>query len=220
MSKISQKDFLLFNKSCKDMSELFDSSIDLIYFSPPYNLGEKYNKYKDKRTFSKYVKLLESVFLECERVLKSNGKVIFEVAETVFVDGKFVALGALCQNICLKNKLYLETRHINYALTKNYVEQQDHGWNKDFYTRKNAHSNCQQILVFSKKKIKFKNGKINYFNYNFTKDHSCPFPKEEIKFVLDNYFKKGFNVLDPFMGTAMLGKEVMERKGKFIGYEI
>lgn len=202
------------------MNELPDSICDLIYFSPPYNLGEKANNYSDKLPIKKYLKFLKNVFKECARVLKPNGKIVFEVAETVLINGNLIALGASCQNFCLENKLFLETRHINYALTKNYIEQKDHGWNLYFSTKKNAHSNAQQILVFSKNKTKFKNGQINYFTYKSTKQHSCPFPKEEINFVLNNYFKKGFVVLDPFMGSAELGKEVLKRKGSFVGYEL
>ncbi|PLW80471.1 site-specific DNA-methyltransferase, partial [Candidatus Woesearchaeota archaeon] len=48
----------------------------------------------------------------------------------------------------------------------------------------------------------------------------CPFPKKNLDYILNKHFKKENFVLDPFMGTANLGSEVIFRGGFFIGYEI
>jgi DNA modification methylase len=51
--------------------------------------------------------------------------------------------------------------------------------------------------------------------------HPCPFSFEIISKMLSIVeFSKGMTVLEPFMGTGRLGREVVKRGGKYIGYEI
>ena len=79
----------VFYKSSKQMSELKESSIDLIITSPPYfNIknysmdGKQLTKHSSEKkddiglnqTFDNYIKELLIVWKECERVLKPNGK--------------------------------------------------------------------------------------------------------------------------------------------------
>lgn len=202
------------------MSEIEDDSIDLIITSPPFNLGTEYLEFKDRQTHENYLIMLNNVISESYRVLNDDGIFIIEIADTVLTD-KYISLSALIQSICLKIGFSLKERHFNFAISRNGIELPDHGWGDDFIARGYSHSNLNQILVFSKKKVVFNpKCKTLYSNYVSTKDHPCPFPKAHISFFLDNYFKKGFNVLDPFMGTADLGAEVLKRKGNYFGYEI
>jgi site-specific DNA-methyltransferase (adenine-specific) len=54
---------------CLDlMHQIDDKSIDLIIIDPPYNIGkDKWDK------IDNYLDFMQSVFLECERILKDNG---------------------------------------------------------------------------------------------------------------------------------------------------
>jgi DNA modification methylase len=213
--------FKLYNHSSEDMSETVNSSVDLILTSPPYNIGTKYSDFKDANSFDVYKKTLEKIFSECYRVLNNDGRLIIEVADTVFMKGKYVALAALTQSICLKAGFALEERHINFISTNKGIELLDHGWESDYTTIKDAHSNCQHFLVFTKTKNDFKNqGEILYHNYKTSTEHPCPFPQEHFDYFLGKYFKSGFTVLDPFAGTAGLGVEVIKRGGNYIGYEL
>lgn len=213
--------FKLYNHSSEDMSETEDKSVDLILTSPPYNIGTKYSDFKDADDFEVYKEIIRKIFSECLRVLKLDGRLIIEVADTVFMKGKYVALAALVQSICLKVGFSLEERHINFISTNDGIELLDHGWEADYTTSKDAHSNCQQFLIFTRSKDNFNNqGNILYHNYKTSAEHPCPFPREHFEFFLGKYFKPGFTVLDPFAGTANLGVEVLKRGGDYIGYEL
>lgn len=84
-----------------------------------------------------------------------------------------------------------------------------------------AHSNCHQWLIFSKSNSAFETtGEIFYNDYLPSSEHPCPFPASTIKLLLDHYYQPGQTVLDPFMGIAVLGVEVLKRGGYFKGYEI
>jgi len=210
------------------MSEVADDSVDIVVFAPPYNIDTPYDDKEgyDFKAFDQYIKILNSIIGECFRVLKSGGIFINESADTIYSDGKMIALSGLIQKICLDNDLKLETRHINFMHSKNGVELTDkeHNWTKDYYTKEDAHSVCHQWLFFRKGEISFNDntGKIFYIDYPSDEEgHPCPFSHEHVNIFLEmSKFKKGMTVLEPFMGTARLGREVVKRGGDYIGYEL
>jgi DNA modification methylase len=59
--------------SKKVLKKINNNSIDLIITSPPYWNAVEYEKNKDF-TYEDYIKFLLEVWVECERVLKPNGK--------------------------------------------------------------------------------------------------------------------------------------------------
>jgi DNA modification methylase len=203
------------------MEEMKSNSIDLAFFSPPYNIGTTYGTNADVLTFDTYMLLLRKTIRECSRTLNDSGRLIIEVADTIFANTDYIQLGGLIQQIAINDaSLSLETRHINFISTKKGVEKQDHNIDTNFVATGNAHSNCHQILVFSKSPTSFEPGKQLYVNYEESAEHPCAEPKELSDFMLNNYFSTGNAVLDPFMGTANLGVEVLKRGGTFYGYEV
>lgn len=219
------KRFEVFNRSSDRMPELEDQSIDLIMTSPPYNIGTKYLNFEDRN--SDHGAMLNRVVGESYRVLKYDGRLVIECADStynrprgIYSGSYYTQLAGMIQKICLDRGFHLNKRHINFVKTKKGIELADHGFGKFYGTGCSAHSNCHQIMVFSKQDRKFKGGQIMYANYEHSDEHVCPTPKKLIDFVLDRHFKHGMRVLDPFMGTASLGVEVLRRGGKFYGYDI
>ena len=215
------KMFKIYNLSSENMHEVLNESVDLIVTSPPYNIGTKYLDYGDNLSFDIYKNLLIKVLKECSRVLKKDGKIVIEIADSILINKQYVSLAALFVSLCIKDNLSLTERHINFINTKKGIEIPDHSLDSNFTNKNNAHSNCHQWIIFSKGKHKFnsKIGKIFYLNYYSKKMHPCPFNKNHF-LILDMHFKNGMTVLDPFMGTANLGIEILKRGGNFYGYEI
>ena len=215
--------FEIFNHSSEKMTEREDESIDLIIAGPPYNIGTKYSVFKDNYSLNEYRKLMKRIFSECFRILDKKGVLIIETSDTAFFEGYYVALAQMFQDLCIELGFSLKTRLVNFVFTKKGIELSEHGWKNSFFTKSNAHSNCHQFLVFSKIETEFDfcESKVYYSTYQegASNEHPCPFPKTHF-FLLDKYFKKGDSVLDPFMGTATLGVEVLKRGGNFYGYEL
>ena len=81
----------IFCTTSEKMVDIPDESVDLMVTSPPYNIDIKFGnkwdkrkiihskgvKYEDALSEKKYLKLLENVFLETQRVLKPNGTIIW-----------------------------------------------------------------------------------------------------------------------------------------------
>lgn len=210
----------IYNKSSENMSETGTDSVDLIIAGPPYNIGTQYMQNSDSMSFEDYVSMLENIFTECGRILKEDGKMIVESADTIYSQEYYISLSAVIAKILKKQGFSLEKRIVNYIKTIKGYEEPDHGWDKDFKTTKNSHSNCHQIQIFSKNSDFHPEGEVWHLNYPENEEgHPCPYNIEVINRILDMYYEKGNVVLDPFMGTARLGEEVLKRGGTFIGYE-
>lgn len=66
------------NKDClKFLKEQEDSSVDLVFSDPPYNVKKDYGVYKDNRTPDEYVEWMKEIILECRRISKRG--IIFYV---------------------------------------------------------------------------------------------------------------------------------------------
>ena len=76
---------LVYFKNSTNMCEVEDNSIQLILTSPPYYNLKDYSVLKEQKgqlshspenyhqTYEEYLKMLENVFRECNRILKSSG---------------------------------------------------------------------------------------------------------------------------------------------------
>ena len=74
-------DVVLFDGDCEALLNIVPSgSVDLIITSPPYNIGKKYEK---KTSLQSYLKNLEPVIEEIDRVLASTGSLCWQVGNYV-----------------------------------------------------------------------------------------------------------------------------------------
>ena len=223
------KKWVLINESCENMIHVGHQSVDIIISSITFNVGLIYGKHQDKKPFEQYTRFMKKVVRECFNVLKSDGIMIIEVADTVVSDGYYVQLASMIQSLCLETGFHLFGRHMNFLNSENFIEYQNDGFDQ---FRKNVdqdgiHSNSVQWLIFKKEPTQFQGGNLHYIKYpnNHANDdqtkHPCPFTKEIIDKLLElSGFIAGQTVLDPFAGTARLGQEVIKRGGQYIGYEI
>jgi site-specific DNA-methyltransferase (adenine-specific) len=64
------------------MKELPDASVDLVVTSPPYNIGIKYSKYQDTRSWEHYFEWSREWTREVFRVLKPQGSFFLNVGSS------------------------------------------------------------------------------------------------------------------------------------------
>ncbi len=218
-----------YNKSSAMMDQVTDGSVDLVVTSPPYNMGTAYGSYADDMKSVDYWDMMRDVIEGCVRVLKPNGRLILQAADTMIMkDPPYRRTysqyaGVLAHRLIKYDGLRLETRHYQLVKSEGGQELPEEMFDPECYfipSQYLAHSNTHQWLVFRKGPVRRKAGKILYFNSVPEDGHPCPFGEGEIDFVLDRYFPERGIVLDPFMGIAKLGVEVVRRGGSFIGYEL
>ena len=69
-----------YNINCLDgIDQLDDDSIGLMFTSPPYNVGVKYDIYDDKLDRGDYYRFMEKWFKKLYRVMRSGGRIAINV---------------------------------------------------------------------------------------------------------------------------------------------
>ena len=66
-------------ESYEYLKTLDDESVDIVLTSPPYNFGMGYDSHKDQASTKTYVDMLLRILKECQRVLKSGGRLIINI---------------------------------------------------------------------------------------------------------------------------------------------
>ncbi|MFH1317009.1 MAG: site-specific DNA-methyltransferase [Candidatus Woesearchaeota archaeon] len=211
--------YRMFNHSSEDMHEIRDGSIDLTIADPPFNVGILFDGAVDSEPHSDYVGTIRNVMTEVARVIKPKGLVVMLAPEKVQESGQTYEYCKIFSKICEESGLI----KLDSTLFKIYEDDEYciclDKWDQIDPSR-DCHSAELQLLVFGKER-----GDVNKFSpqeiyeYAPAEGHPCPFPVDLVKDLLDTYFTPGEMVLDPFMGTANLGVEVIKRCGFFRGYD-
>ena len=234
----------LFYKSSEDMTEVNDSSIDLIVTSPPYNRSKVYsddegNIYDDQKSESDYEAFLSQVWSECYRVLSSKGMFFLNIGDSANNQGFSNDIAQLVTKtgfIRLQTIIWIKSflgrghytpsgrsRRLNNIFEYIFVFVKD---------RRSYQMNPQVIGIpyadksnigrYAKSDLRDA-GNVWFIPYSRTtgntikKGHEAPFPIELPYRCIKLTGAK--NVLDPFAGTGttLAAARILNIKG--IGYE-
>lgn len=66
----------------ESLKDIGDKSITTVVTSPPYNIGLKYHKYKDKKPRDQYLEWIYDIFFELKRILKDDGHIFLNMGYT------------------------------------------------------------------------------------------------------------------------------------------
>ena len=175
------------------MKSIPDKSIDAVITDPPYNLGIDYGKLtNDTRT--DYSEWCNKWFTELERVCRGT-----------------IAISCGVVNLGLWNKI----KEPLWTLC----------WHKPFSVSHGAFgfSNWEPVIIYGKTGKNERQS--DYFDATFVKDdstkgHPCPKPVKWGIGLSKIVSKKGFTILDPFMGSGTTGVACVQTGRNFIGIEI
>lgn len=137
MSQCREKNNTLHLNDCVKVMQSMDSkSVDIVITSPPYNLNIKYGKYKDDSSRKNYLRWLNSVFFEIDRVLKDNGSFFLNMGssntdpwvcyEVAFDAKKYFALQndiTWVKSISIKDESYGHYKPINSERFLNHTHE-------------------------------------------------------------------------------------------------
>ena len=100
----SLKNKIIHGETLKTLQKIPSESIDLIITSPSYFLGKKYEKDQE---FTEYLNDHKIIIEECSRVLKNDGAIFWNVAQSVR-DGEIIHLGSLFYSIFKELNFFLK----------------------------------------------------------------------------------------------------------------
>jgi adenine-specific DNA-methyltransferase len=223
------------------MKNIESESVALAVTSPPYNIGKKYGLYKDRVSFDEWKILIDSVFKEVKRCLKSNGSFFLNVSPIPhFKTKEIIPLDAICYQIGKENGFFLRNSIVwHFNNMQNCSNRLSGRWESILWFVKNIDNyifNLDDIRVpyitKGDKRLSPEGGRnptdVWYFNRvnNMTKkklkiDHiPTMYPIPMIERIIKMSSNKNDIILDPFVGSGstLIASANLGRNG--IGIEI
>lgn len=204
----------IYNMDCLDgMKMMDDKSVDVSFTSPPYNRirNDTYEEYDDNK--EDYFDFLVEVTDQLLRITKEYS--IVNIQCNHFNKSAFYRwLGHYHDRI---NGIIIWTKN-NPQPANNYEEKED----------KRSVTNGFEYFVFLGDGDKFKSyGSEPFMNYissnvnsEHYKGHGAIMKRSVSDMIIRKFTKKGFKVLDPFMGLGTTALSCYDNQVEYIGFEI
>jgi DNA modification methylase len=233
-------------KDARDMAELGDNSVGLIFTSPPYYIGMEFEA---GYTYAEHLENIKDVLQKCAKVLVPGGVFAINVGNITNFKG---------ENGTEKPSRIQPMLHIYNSILKKYGFhlQSEIIWFKGFnsftkdinvnYSDETAHAEYgivnrhEPIYIFKKKgerpvpedeniilqsrlsRPEWQSYAPSVWQINSVrgdKGHPCVFPDELARRIIRMYSYVGETVLDPFLGSGTTIKVARELGREGVGYE-
>lgn len=214
----------LFHGDCLDMlKDIPDQSVQLVVTSPPYNIGKEYEK---RKSVDKYLDFQKKVIKECDRILKPNGSICWQVGNYV-ENGSIIPLDILLYPIFDKLGYKMRNRviwHFGHGLHASkrfsgryetiiwFTKSDDYLFNLDPVRVPQKYPNKKHYKGDKKGKLSgnplgknpsdvwaIPNVKSNHVEKT---EHPCQFPIALIERLILSMTNEGDLVVDPFGGVG------------------
>lgn len=220
---------IIYNKDCmKVFKEIPNESVDLIFTDPPFNIGKKYDEYKDTEDLFDYYAWCYLWIDECMRVLKKTGQIYIMnfPRHLAFLHQYMIKCGLKYLNwiawVRNDNSPYAKKR----GFKPNHQDILRFSKTDDFYF--NWRGASRKPIWDKDKRVKDLAGDwdtwsdITYVKGNSKekKAHPCMLPEKLLRKIILTSSKEGDIVLDCFAGSGTTLVVAKQNKRKFIGMEI
>jgi DNA modification methylase len=229
------KDNLIYNEDCiETLSKMDSESIDLIFADPPFNVGLKYQGFKDNN--ENYFEWSREWISECFRVLKPTGSFYLMTLDKNLA-GTLPIMedhGVFINIIKWKNvssgsskKTFWPSSQpiILYGKTKDYIfntfAEKNNGfkcWDKNRESKGQLLDYWDDIPLVYAGSIKHKEAIIEPGTNK--KAHIAQMPEHLVGRAIKFSTNEGDLVFDPFMGSGTTAAACKKLKRNFIGSEI
>lgn len=227
---------------CEELlQELKDKSINIILTSPPYNMTKRkggyadkvkrYDEYIDWKSENEYLEWIRNIFLKFDRVLVSNGVILFNFSYSIENPSlPFKLINKLVEDtpfMIVDTIIWKKSNAIPFPANKTRLSRI---WEFVFIIVRKGEENS----FITNKKVKSISSKTNqkYYEviYNYIEaknnDESCglnkaTFSSELVSKLLNIYSSSEKDiVLDPFCGTGTTAIGCIMNNRHYIGFEI
>ena len=211
LNKIIQGDCL------EVMKDFPDKSVDLVFTSPPYNLGnahhtgnKRHASYKDNMPEEEYQEWQIQVLRECFRILVDGGSMFYNHKNRIKNGVQITPYEWLLKtDFIVKQEIVWINRSQNFDKIRLYPWTERLYWlSKSPNTRMFNAINHHDVFDFNEWKPVGTSG-----------EHTRAFPEKMVKDIL-LCFENATIVLDPFIGSGTTAVACKQLKRNFIGIEI
>ena len=227
----------VFADCLKVLSQIKDSSINLIFADPPYNIGKDFGKVKDRLSKDKYISWCKQWIDECWRVLAPDGTFYFMTATQnmsyldVYVDGKYNVLSRIVwfydSSGVQSKKYYGSLYEPILMIVKN---PKKYTFNADDILVEAKTGAVRKLIDYRKNPPQpYSNKKVPGNVWEFPRvryrmkeyeNHPTQKPLALLERIILASSNKGDIVLDPFAGTFTTNVVAHQNGRKTIGIEI
>ena len=217
---------------CIEIMKTFpDKSVDLVFADPPFNIGIKYDVYKDNIPYEEYYEWSKKWILETHRILKDTGSIYIAIGDEFAAE----------INMILKRTGFHFRNWIIWYYT--FGQNQRKKFNRAhthilYFTKDKKHFtfNDKDIRVPSARQIKYNDkranplGKIPDDVWTFPRvcgnfkerigKHPCQMPEALLERIIKASSNEGDLVLDPFGGTGTTAAVAKKLNRNFITIEL
>ena len=204
----------LINNDClkvmNDICEIYDSNKIIIVTDPPFNIGYKYNSYKDKLKEKEYFEMLKNILYGFKCVVIHYPENLYRLSYELET---------------------IPTRVVSWVYNSNTARQHRDiaffGVKPDFTKVRQPYKNLNDKRI-QKRIAEGKTGAklYDWWNINQVKNvskksinHPCVMPLQVMKNII-SLLPEDYIILDPFMGSGTTGVACKELGRDFIGIEI
>jgi DNA modification methylase len=215
----------------KVMKEFPENSVDLIFADPPFNIGMKYDNYKDNKSYKEYFDWSKTWITECSRVLRTSGSIYIAIGDEFAAE----------INIILKRQGLHFRNWIIWYYT--FGQNQRKKFNRShthilYYTKdkEDFYFNDEHIRIPSARQLIYNDkrahpeGKIPDDVWEFSRvcgtfherlgDHPCQMPESLLERIIKASSKEGDLVIDPFGGTGTTAYVATKLRRNFITIDV
>lgn len=217
---------------CIEIMKTFPSnSIDLIFADPPFNIGMKYDNYKDNKSYEEYFNWSKIWISECHRILKKSGSIYIAIGDEFAAEINLILkkIGYNFRNWIIWYYTFGQNQRkkFNRAHTHILYYAKDKG---EFYF------NDDTIRIPSARQLIYNDrrahprGKVPDDVWEFSRvcgtfnerlgDHPCQMPESLLERIIGASSKEKDLVLDPFGGTGTTATVAAKLKRNFITIDI
>jgi DNA modification methylase len=218
------------------LARIPDQSIDLVITSPPYNFGHAYaqDPHDDTHDWNSYFEQLLKVWCECERVLKTGGRIAVNI-QPLFSDyvpthhvisHQLKSLGLLWKAEFLWEKNNYNAKYTAWGSWKSpsmpyikytweFIEVFDKGTHKKKGRREDIDITADEFKDWVIGKWSFP-PEIRMKDYH----HPAMFPEELPRRLMKLFSYKNDIVLDPFNGAGTTTLVAWKLQRRFIGIDV
>ncbi|MDO8734611.1 MAG: site-specific DNA-methyltransferase [Elusimicrobiota bacterium] len=215
----------------KIMKKLPEKSVDLVFADPPFNIGLKYDRYKDNLSYEEYYNWSKKWIAEAYRLLKDTGSIYLAIGDEFAAEINIILkqTGYYFRNWIVWYYTFGQNQRKKFSRSHTHILYFTKDKGKFKFNNENIRIPSARQLIYNDKRAHPK-GKLPDDVWQFARicgtfkerlrDHPCQMPEALLERIIKVSSDVEDIVFDPFGGTGTTAAVAKKLKRHFITVEM